>query len=439
MTEAAILCGVRAPLETFAGLLDRSVQEIAVAVADARVFDTSRVGALADIWDNNTFPLVSAACAPRLLRGRRARTGLLWMASLGAARRALMVDLDPALDRRLPPAAAERSVHRDYQARVFPGVFPLTTEIIAGLATDYDLADASVRQITVRPGEAGLRVEATLAAPRRFMPSNGRVARDGSRQPWPAAPLHFTFAGVTDLRFDADDRNGVSLTVGDAGLAITIGQHGTVHATEASVWPDDPMWWESSAGRAADAVTPHGRPDRRPTVPTSSLTSQQRAAAQAMTELMLRIRLISYHPALAATIPVQQICRVAANAGSAILAASAKRGPAREQAFADLAQQWCTSPPSVPAAPIPPGPARLRYLRYAAQDEDYDVQRDGVAVLVAAVPDADPAAPWRLASEKLSQPARFHVTMAAFGETREIHRDSDALTMNGMLITREAP
>jgi hypothetical protein len=205
----------------------RSVQEIAIMATDARVFDASRTGGLADIWDNNTFPLVSAACAPRLIRARRARAGLLWMAGLGAARRTLMVDLDPALDRQLPAAAAERSVYRDYQARVRPGSFPVTTEIIASLATDYDLAKARVRQVVVRPGETGLRVEATLAAQWRFVPSTGRVARDGSRKPWPAAPLHFTFVGVVDLRFDAADRHGVSLTAGDAGIAIAVGHHGT--------------------------------------------------------------------------------------------------------------------------------------------------------------------------------------------------------------------
>jgi hypothetical protein len=407
--------------------------------ADARAFDASRVGALADIWDNNTFPLVSAACAPGLVQSRRARAGLLWMAGLGAVRRALMVDLDPALDRHLPVAAAERPVHGDYQARVFPGSFPATTEIIADLATDYDLADASVRQVAVRLGETSLRVEVALAAPRRFVPSTGRVARGGSQKPWPDAPLHFTFAGVTDLRFDAADRHGVSLTAGDARLAIAIGQHGMVQAAKASVWPDDPRWYESAAGRAADAVTPHGRPDQRPAVSTSSLTSQQRAAARALTDLMLRIRLVSYYPELAATIPVRQICRVAAGAGSAILAASAKRGSAREQAFADLVQQWRATPPPVPPAPIPSGSATLRYLRYDEPHEDYDVHRDGVAVLVAAVPDTDPAAPWRLASEKLTQPASFHITMAAFGGVRDIHRDAGTLTMNDMLIVQGTP
>ena len=51
-----LLYGVRAWLEIFAGLLDRSVEEIYALAEDARVFDASRISALADIGDNNTFP-----------------------------------------------------------------------------------------------------------------------------------------------------------------------------------------------------------------------------------------------------------------------------------------------------------------------------------------------------------------------------------------------
>jgi hypothetical protein len=43
-SACGILGGVRSPLETFAGLLDRSVQEIAALAADARTFDLSRIG-----------------------------------------------------------------------------------------------------------------------------------------------------------------------------------------------------------------------------------------------------------------------------------------------------------------------------------------------------------------------------------------------------------
>jgi hypothetical protein len=435
-TKRGLLYGVGAWLETFAGLLDRSVHEIDALAADARGFDLSRVGSLADIWDNNIFPLVSAACAPRLIRARQARAGLLWMADLGAARRALMIGLDPALDRELPAAALEPSVHRDYQRRVRPGSSRVTTETIASLATDYDLADASVRSITIRPAETGLQVDLTLAAPRRFVPSTGFVTRDGSRKPWPAAPLHFTLVGVADLRFDSADRHGVSVTSGDAGLVVAIGYQGTIRATSASVWPDDPRWFESAAGRAADAATPYSGPDRRRAVLTSSLTTQQRAAARTLADAMLQIRLVSYYPELAATIPVRQICRVVAGAGSAILAAGAKRGSSREKAFADLSQRWRISPAEVPPAPIPSGPAVLRYLRYDEPHEDYDVHREGAAVLVAAVPNSDPAATWRLASEELTRPAGFRIITDAFTGVRDIHRDTGTLTMNDLLIVQ---
>ena len=73
-------------------------------------------------------------------------------------------------------------------------------------------------------------------------------------------------------------------------------------------------------------------------------TPQQQTAARALTELMLRIRLVSYYPELTGTVPVRQLCRVAAGAGSAILAASAQRGPARERAFAELAHRWRAAP-----------------------------------------------------------------------------------------------
>ncbi|MFI5928270.1 hypothetical protein ACIA3K_20225 [Micromonospora sp. NPDC051543] len=151
------------PLEAFAGLLDRSIREITALATDARGFDAARIGRIADIWDNNAVPLVGAACAPRPLRSRRARAGLRWMADLGADRRRLMVDLDPSLDRVLPTAPPDHSVHRDYLGRVFPGALRLTAETVDALAHDYDLAAGSVRSLTARPSDAGLRVQLTLA------------------------------------------------------------------------------------------------------------------------------------------------------------------------------------------------------------------------------------------------------------------------------------
>ncbi|PYC72981.1 hypothetical protein C7C45_07730 [Micromonospora arborensis] len=424
------------PLETFAGLLDRSIREIATLATDARSFDATRIGRIADIWDNNTLPLVVAAGAPWPLRSRRASSALRWMADLGADRRGLIVDLDPSLDRVLPTARPERSVHRDYQGRVFPGTFRLTAEIIDALAHDYDLANGSVRSLTARPSDEGLQVHLTLATPRRFTPSTGRVSRDGSTMPWPAAPLRFTFNGVTDLQFDADDRIGMVVSRTSSGPAVAIGRSGLLQATEASVWPDDPRWYESTAGQAADLTTPHTRPQRRKPAPTSTLTAPQRAATRALIMLMNHARLVHHYPNLAAGVPILDICRVAADAGSAILAASARRGAERQTAFAELERGWRHVPPEVPPAAIRSGPVMLRHARYDEPHDDYDAPHHGSAVLLAAVPGADPAVPWTLASKEITRPSRFRITSTAFDEVQHIHHDDSVLRIDDALVVR---
>jgi hypothetical protein len=429
---------VTSPLESFAGLLDRSIQEIGALAADARRFDATRIGRIADIWDNNTFPLVSAACAVRPLRARRAGAGLQWMADLGATRRELMVDLDPALDSVLPAATPEPPTRRDYQGRVLAGSQPVTTESVDCLADDYDLAAASVRSLTIRPANPGLQVRLTLAAPRRFTPTAGRVAPDGSRKPWPAPPLRFTFDGVTDLRFDAEDRIGMAVRCTEAGQTVTIGQRGRLQAIAASVWPDDPRWHESAAGQAADRTTPHERPERLKPVSTSTLTRRQRAAARALVTLMLHVRLVSYYPDHAARVPVREICRIAAGAGSAILAASARDGLARRKAFARLERRWRHVPPYVEPVPVRSGPAMLRHVGYEEPHDVYDLPRPGTAVLLAAVPDADPAAPWNLVSEEINQPSRLRITSAAFDGVQQIDYDGDTLSIRDKLVIQSA-
>ncbi|MEU4555451.1 hypothetical protein EV382_2818 [Micromonospora violae] len=424
------------PLETFAGLLDRSIREIAALATDARSFDATRIGRIADIWDNNTLPLVGAACAPWPLRSRRASSGLRWMTDLGADRRRLMVDLDPSLDRVLPTARPQRSVHRDYQGRVFPGAFRLTAEVVDALAKDYDLANGSVRSLTARPSDEGLQIHLILATPRRFTPSTGRVSRDGSEMPWPAAPLRFTFNGVSDLQFDAEDRIGMAVIRTSAGSTVVIGRSGRLQANEASVWPYDSLWHESTAGQAADLTTPHERPQRRKPIPTPTLTASQRAAARSLVMLMSHARLVHHYPNLAAGVPILDICRVMADAGSAILAASARRGAARQTAFAELEQRWRHVPPKVPPEAIRSGPAMLRHVRYDEPHDDRDVPHHGSAVLLAAAPGTHPAAPWTLASEEITQPSQFRITNTAFDDGQHIHHDGRFLRIGDVLIVR---
>jgi hypothetical protein len=263
------------------------------------------------------------------------------------------------------------------------------------------------------------------------------MAGDGTRKPWPPALLAFTFTDVGELAFDAGDCTGAAITVA-AGTSLAMGRSGHVRAASATVHPDDPCWHESTAGRAADTVIPHEREAWRKPAPVPALTGQEQAAAGALFNLMLRIRLAGYHPRLAGRIPVRDLCEAAAGAGTGILRAGARLGSARRTAFAGLERQWRRLPPDAAAAPVPPAPASLRYARYGEPHHDYGRDRPGQAVLVAATPNAVPASPWRLASEEITQPTRFRITAAAFGAVCDVHRDSGQLTLgNNLLIQRE--
>jgi len=60
-----------------AGLLDRSAERVAELVADPRRFDRREIYRIADIWDNNTFPLFRVVgVRPLWLRERLARACL---------------------------------------------------------------------------------------------------------------------------------------------------------------------------------------------------------------------------------------------------------------------------------------------------------------------------------------------------------------------------
>jgi hypothetical protein len=88
----------------FAALLDGSVAQIGQVSADGRYFDRQAVARIADVWDNNTFPLFGVAlCRPLWLRERRARAALAWMADLGPSRRTWMIEQAAVAGHRLEP------------------------------------------------------------------------------------------------------------------------------------------------------------------------------------------------------------------------------------------------------------------------------------------------------------------------------------------------
>jgi hypothetical protein len=52
------------------------------------------------------------------------------------------------------------------------------------------------------------------------------------------------------------------------------------------------------------------------------------------------------------------------------------------------------------------------------------------------VPDADPAAPWILASEEVAQPTRFKITSTGFEAEQQIHHAAGTWTIGDSLIVR---
>jgi hypothetical protein len=187
-----------------AGLLDRSIARIADLAADGRFFDRQEVVRIADVWDNNTFPLFGAAVArPGWVRERRARAALRWMAAAGADRRAWMVEQAGALAAVLGQPVADAVHYRDYRGLVHSGRLPLTAATVASIAVDYDLGQAVVRTVRVERAGPALAGFVALMAPRRF------PAPDEARE----AVLHLDLGGVSAVEFDSDDASGAALTV----------------------------------------------------------------------------------------------------------------------------------------------------------------------------------------------------------------------------------
>ena len=152
---------------------------------------------------------------------------------------------------------------------------------------------------------------------------------------------------------------------------------------------------------------------------------------------LIRFRLVHYYPQMAASIPVREICGVAADAGAAILAASQKHGRARQTAFTQLIQRWRDVPPDIAPTGIASGQATLRYASYSEPHEDHQVPRHGSVVLVAAVPEVNPEAPWCLAGEEFTEPIRFHIAATAFQRVEEIRRNGGVLTVRDLLVEAE--
>ncbi|MBB2943521.1 hypothetical protein FB565_003234 [Actinoplanes lutulentus] len=425
MTEASAM-------SMFAALLDRSFVQIRDSAADGRFFDREKVIQVADVWDNNTYPLFGVAlCRPGWVRERRARAALRWMAELGSQRRAWMIEQAGAagygLEPLLGPPVPETVHHRDSLGRVWPGAVPVTEAVAASIADDYDLTRAKVR--TVRVERAGRELSGYLALTAR--------RRYASPPDQTDAVVQVMLDDVWDVRFDSGDGAGATLTTGADGVEVRIGAQGHLRAASAVVTFDDPSWHLSRRGRAADADTPNrSTTTRRPRERTRPKPRGAASdAAFVLHQAMLEIRSVRYAK-LAGSAPLRELCHAFADAGDGILAAAAQPRSERDHAFRQLAEKWIGASPELarriarwlpdghwlhqlsrtgphrPAAAGIPTQAQLTLAGYTAAHTLYGTPHDAAAVINLAAPDDDNG--WTLQSLEFPRPTRLTLDAAAF-------------------------
>jgi hypothetical protein len=339
-------------LELWGAVLDRSLEQIAAASADAREFDRHLVIQVSNAWDNNTYPFFGAAVARGASREVLAADGFRWMANFGSDHREWVVEQAATSGRSvsLPPAHYATGVHyRDYRGLVRPTQVPLTSEVATAVVADYDPTTAKVRNLLVERSSGGLRGSLLLTVDRRF----GIDQRDA-----PSAELDLRFEGINDLRFDLDDSDGIAI---DGDVALAIGRDGFLHASRATAWIHDSWWHLSLAGRAADARTPTETRVREARPVQGGIDGAALVAASVLRLAMLEIRMVRY-ASMVDQIPAHRIARAFAGAGSAVVATGAlRRG--RDAAFRRLIEQW------IAAGGDHLAPLFRRALRYVAEDE----------------------------------------------------------------------
>ncbi len=466
-------------LGALGALLDQSLVRIAEASADARAYDGQTIHKVADVWENNTFPLFHAATAfTSIGRERRARAALAWMADLGLKRRSWMVEQAEAagqpLEQILPPPVAKPLHTRDSRGRVRPSSMPLTAEAALELGTDYDLAATQVRTLLLERVGTRLSGSLVLAAPRRY---------DGGLQARETPELCLSLKDVTHVSFDSDDRMGVALQCGTEGIVIGVGTGGRLRATSGTAYPADPAWHLSTAGRAADRRTPareaqtRRTPERRRPRPEGAVL----VAARTLHSVMLGIRVVRYAH-LADRVPARLLAGALAGAGADILAAGARRGSRRERAFRNLVETWIKNggPDLTPwftdelrrivsSERLPettkawvegittPGATRphlvttpdldrplegeLRFAKYTAARTRHETPQDSFAIIVLAHPPTEQNSsnrPWRLRALKVDDVSRFRLRANAFDGPHGLRTVGEALSVESLVLGHDA-
>lgn len=390
------------PLAVLCALLDRSITQIAEASADARAFDRATIVRVADVWDNNAYPLFHAAVGePRRGRGRRALNALLWMSEF---RREWMVEQGAiagfALSDDLPPNPPSVP-YRDFAGRIHPMAQPLGSKAIEEMAADYDLGAARVTRLHAERAGSRLDAHISVTLPRRY--------RDGAPKP---AALHLSLRDVTALEAAASDRRGLAVAAAQDGIKIALGESGFVHAAEGRLAIDDITWNLSGAGRRADAEVPRRTtpPKKRPRF-EPRLSAIGENAAKSLFDTMIGIRVMRYSEIIDLE-KVSERCERYAGAGNIVLEAAQRRTAARREAA--LRPLIAAGQPPldirshvIPAAAPAEARAELRMVEHTAEKliRHYAVPPSG---------EPHGEAPWRITVTRDPEPSAFTVRTGDF-------------------------
>jgi hypothetical protein len=235
-------------------LLDRTYADAAAAAEHPRLLDREFLIGQFDLWDNHLLPAVHAGTAPPWIRRSAARA--VWRRlgfTAGADHRRWMaghldgLGLDPAA--LLGPERATRLPFRGQDDRLLPVTQPVTAESAALIRADYDLTGGAV---------VGARMDAYGPDPQRI---RGFLKVSAGSRRYPAAvaappELHFRFGDATALGFPHAARGEVRLSgppdfvVTDDGAVVDLPELRLI-GRDVTWYPDDPLWPESAAARAA--------------------------------------------------------------------------------------------------------------------------------------------------------------------------------------------
>ncbi|TDD60463.1 hypothetical protein E1263_11080 [Kribbella antibiotica] len=405
-------------LNAWADLLDRSLEQIEEISADTRNFDRAAFSRLGNIWDNSCYAFVHTTCVHGAVRREvAARLDVRWMLEQESERYRWAVEQAAATGHRIA-LPAPRYADRAGSERV--ALF--SAEAIDELAAEFVLETARATRFTVERSRGRLKCVAWVELERR---SESEVKH----------ALWLEFDSVEALQFDLSDNQGIRLDWHDGKLQVTIGDHGTIHATSGRVSLGGTTWLlPAEPVVLLRTVRYQARPKGILTALTKGgrLPPTAQRAALLLRNAMLVVRGAGSLERLH-TLPTHELAHTFAEAGSDLL--SAGTSFRRDAAFQRLLDKWLAAasprvlphlksteltafPDALPQPVGPPDPQSQLLLADFSTAFDYGFAGADhpspatTGTLILGAPDHQ-----TLRRIRVDDPERFAVRIEAFGTT----------------------